>query len=41
MSAILSSPTRRDFLAATAALGAVGAPPANLRAATEDSATRP
>ena len=41
MSAISSSPTRRDFLAGSAAASAIGLFPATLRAATGDDAIRP
>ena len=41
MSAILQSPTRRYFLAASAAAGAIALFPDTLRAATEDAAIRP
>ena len=41
MSAISSSPTRRDFLGGSAAASAIGLFPATLRAATGDDAIRP
>jgi hypothetical protein len=41
MSAILSLPARRGFLAGTGTVGTVGAPPANLRGITRSARDPP